>query len=157
MMLALALGIIAGLFFGETVAWMSIIGNVVVLLMQMTVYPYIVVSLVGGIGKLTQSDASTLFRKSGVVMLLLWLLGMVLIFLMLAVFPEMESASFFSTSTIADPVPVDYYKLYIPSNPFQSMAEGSVPAIVLFCIALGLALIGMDNKTEIWTWKNSPK
>jgi Na+/H+-dicarboxylate symporter/ABC-type amino acid transport substrate-binding protein len=149
MMLALALGIIAGLFFGETVAWMSIIGNVVVLLMQMTVYPYIVVSLVGGIGKLTQSDASTLFRKSGVVMLLLWLLGMVLIFLMLAVFPEMESASFFSTSTIADPVPVDYYKLYIPSNPFQSMAEGSVPAIVLFCIALGLALIGMDNKTEI--------
>ncbi|MEO2173414.1 MAG: cation:dicarboxylase symporter family transporter [bacterium] len=149
MMLALAMGIAVGLFFGEMVGWMSIIGNTVILLMQMTVYPYIVVSLIGGIGKLTKEDASMLFRQAGVIMLLLWLLGLAVVFLMPVVFPQLESASFFSTSSIAEPIQVDYYKLYIPSNPFQSMAEGSVPAMVLFCIALGLALIGMNNKSEI--------
>jgi Na+/H+-dicarboxylate symporter len=149
MMLALGLGIVVGLCFGEMVGWMSIIGNAVILLMQMTVYPYIVVSLIGGIGQLSKRDASMLFRQAGVVMLLLWLLGLCVILVMPSVFPELESASFFSTSTIAEPVAVDYYRLYIPANPFQSMAEGSVPAIVLFCIALGLALIGMENKKEI--------
>lgn len=149
MLLALVLGIAVGLFFGEMVSWMSVIGTTVILLMQMTVYPYIVVSLIGGIGKLTKEDASMLFRQAGVIMLLLWLLGILIIFLMPLVFPQLETASFFSTSSIAEPTAVDYYKLYIPSNPFQSMAEGSVPAIVLFCIALGLALIGMEDKSEI--------
>ena len=72
MLLALVLGIAVGLFFGEMVSWMSVIGNTVILLMQMTVYPYIVVSLIGGIGKLTKEDASMLFRQAGVIMLLLW-------------------------------------------------------------------------------------
>ncbi len=149
MLLALGLGIVVGLFFGESVAWMGVIGKAVILLMQMTVYPYIVVSLVGGIGKLNSENAALLFKKAGVIMLSLWALGMVVIFVMPALFPTLESASFFSTSSIAEPVPVDYYKLYIPSNPFESMADGSVPAMVLFCIAMGLALMGMDNKDDI--------
>ena len=80
---------------------MGVIGKAVILLMQMTVYPYIVVSLVGGIGKLNSQNATLLFKKSGVIMLALWGLGMVVIFAMPALFPELESASFFSTSSIA--------------------------------------------------------
>lgn len=149
MLWALVLGAMVGLFFGEKVGWMEVIGTTVILLMQMTVYPYIVVSLVGGIGKLTKADAALLFKKSGVIMLLLWLLGLIVIFITPMVFPVQESASFFSTSSIAEPTPVDYYKLYIPANPFESMADGSVPAMVLFCIAMGLALIGMPNKDQV--------
>ena len=149
MLWALVLGVVTGLFFGEMVAWMSVIGNAVILLMQMTVYPYIVVSLVGGIGRLTKNDALMLFKKSGVIMLTLWLVGMVVVFAMPLVFPQVESASFFSTSSITEPTPIDYYKLYIPSNPFESMATGSVPAMVLFCMCMGLALIGMEDKKQI--------
>lgn len=149
MLWALVLGIVAGLFFGEMVGWMSVIGQAVILLMQMTVFPYIVVSLVGGIGKLSKRDARLLFTKAGVVMVLLWLLGILVVFSMPLVFPEQESASFFSTSSITEPTPIDYYKLYIPANPFASMAEGAVPAMVLFCIAIGLALIGMSNKEQV--------
>ena len=152
MLWALVLGAMVGLFFGEAVGWMKVIGTTVILLMQMTVFPYIIVSLVGGVGKLTKEDATLLFKKSGVIMLLLWMLGLVLVFLTPAVFPVQESASFFSTSSIAEPTPVDYYKLYIPANPFESMADGSVPAMVLFCIAMGLALIGMSNKDQIITF-----
>ncbi|MBW2293937.1 MAG: cation:dicarboxylase symporter family transporter, partial [Deltaproteobacteria bacterium] len=131
--------------------WMSVIGNGVILLMQMTVFPYIVVSLIGGIGSLSRESAGMLFRKAGVIMLLLWLLGLVVILLMPLAFPEVESASFFSTSSIEEPPPIDYYKLYIPANPFEAMASGYVPAIVLFSISMRLALIGMegDSKEQI--------
>ena len=149
MLWALFIGLLVGLFFGEMVAWMSVIGNSVILLMQMTVFPYIVVSLVGGIGTLTKENASMLFSRAGIIMLLLWLLGIVVIFLMPLAFPEVESASFFSTSSIEEPPPVDYFKLYIPANPFESMAQGYVPAMVLFSIAMGLALIGMEGESKI--------
>ncbi|MBL4799135.1 MAG: cation:dicarboxylase symporter family transporter [Oleispira sp.] len=149
MLWALVFGVMVGLFFGEAVAWMSVIGNSVILLMQMTVFPYIVVSLVGGIGKLTKDSASMLFSRSGIVMLSLWVLGLVVIFLMPFAFPEIESASFFSTSSIEEPTSVDYFKLYIPSNPFESMAQGYVPAMVLFSIAMGLALIGMKGESKL--------
>ena len=157
MLWALVFGVIVGLFFGEMVGWMSVIGNSVILLMQMTVFPYIVVSLVGGIGKLTKESAGMLFSRSGIVMLSLWLLGLVVIFLMPFAFPEIESASFFSTSSIEEPTKVDYFKLYIPSNPFESMAQGYVPAMVLFSIAMGLALIGMkgESKLQILTFMST--
>ena len=149
MLLAMVTGIACGLFFGEMVAWMSIIGTSVILLMQMTVFPYIVVSLVGGIGKLDKENARMLFSRAGIIMLLLWLLGMIIIFLMPLAFPEVESAAFFSTSSVEVPPAVDYFKLYIPANPFESMAQGYVPAMVLFSIAMGLALIGMEGESKI--------
>ncbi len=142
MLVALVLGVIVGFFFGEMVAWMNVIGNGVIPLMQMTIFPYIVVSLIGGIGSLCREAAGMLFRKSGVIMLLL---GLVVIFLMPLAFPEVESASFFSTSSIEEPPPIDYDKLYIPANPFEAMASGYVPAIVLFSISMGLALIRMEG------------
>ena len=69
MLVALVAGVLVGFFFGEMVGWMSVIGNSVILLMQMTVFPYIVVSLVGGIGSLNRGFAGLLFRRSGMVML----------------------------------------------------------------------------------------
>jgi proton glutamate symport protein len=148
MIVALFIGAAVGLFFGERVAWMGVIGNAVILLMQMTVFPYIVVSLIGGIGSLKAETARMLFRRSGVVLVSLWLLGIVVIFLMPLTFPEVEAASFFSTSSIEDPEPVDYFKLYIPANPFESMAAGYVPAMVLFSLSMGLALIGMEGESK---------
>jgi Na+/H+-dicarboxylate symporter/ABC-type amino acid transport substrate-binding protein len=61
-------------------------------------------------------------------------------------FPEWESASFFSRSLVEVPEPVDFLALYIPSNPFAALAAGIVPAIVVFSVALGLALMVTDRK-----------
>jgi Na+/H+-dicarboxylate symporter len=41
---------------------------------------------------------------------------------------------------------VNYLRLFIPGNPFNSFANNIVPAVVLFSIALGLALIGIEEK-----------
>lgn len=79
---------------------------------------------------------------------LLWALGTLVVFLMCAALPEMESAPFFSTSSIQELPPIDYYKLYIPANPFEAMTAGYVPAMALFSIAMGLALIGMQGESK---------
>ncbi|MCL1064006.1 cation:dicarboxylase symporter family transporter [Shewanella benthica] len=157
MLIAMFLGFGVGLFFGESVGWLSTIGNAVILLMQMTVLPYILVSLIGGIGKLQKSTATLIFSRAGMIMLLLWLLALAVIALMPMSFPFVESASFFSTSSIEPAAAIDYFKLYIPSNPFESMAAGYVPAMVVFSIAMGLALIGMegDHKQQILTFMHT--
>ncbi|MBD1388022.1 cation:dicarboxylase symporter family transporter [Neiella sp. HB171785] len=149
MIIAMVLGIITGIFFGELVAWTGVVGSAVIMLMQMTIYPYILVSLISGIGKLNADDAKSIFTKAGSIMAAIWAIGLIAILLAPVTFPTLESASFFSTSEVQPKAEIDYLKLYIPANPFESMASGAVPALVLFSIALGVALITVKNKDRV--------
>ncbi|NRB42092.1 MAG: cation:dicarboxylase symporter family transporter, partial [Pseudomonadales bacterium] len=149
MMWALVLGIVCGLFFGEQVAWMQMLGDGMILLMQMTVFPYILVSLIAGIGKLDKASAQLLFREAGFILLSLWVLGLVCVFALMWILPPFESASFFNPSSVQTPTPIDYFKLYIPSNPFSSMAEGAVPAMVIFSLAVGFALMTLPERQQM--------
>ena len=62
-LIGLVLGIFTGLFFGESVAFFGMPGRAFLLLLQMTVLPYVVVALMKGIGSLTFSDAALLLKK----------------------------------------------------------------------------------------------
>jgi ABC-type amino acid transport substrate-binding protein len=64
-------------------------------------------------------------------------------------FPDLETASFFSTTLVERPPPLDVVRLYVPSNPFASLAESDVPAVVLFSIAVGVALMGIERKGPV--------
>ena len=61
-------------------------------------------------------------------------------------FPDWESASFFVPSLVEEPEELDFFKLYIPANPFFSLANSIVPAIVVFGLIMGAALIGVERK-----------
>lgn len=54
--IGLVLGILAGLFFGEPVAVVQPLGAIFIGLLQMTVIPYIVVSLIAAIGRRRQGQ-----------------------------------------------------------------------------------------------------
>ncbi len=142
----MVLGIVTGIFFGEMVGFMEIIGNAFIKLLQMTILPYILVSLILGIGSMSYESASLLAVRAGGLLLITWLIAFVFIILMQLGFPEWESASFFSASLIEFPPPPDFLQLYIPSNPFHSMAENLIPAVVIFALAVGIALIGIGDK-----------
>ena len=49
-LLGLLLGIVCGLFFGEKMAVFEPLGSAFILLLQMTVLPYMLVSLILGLG-----------------------------------------------------------------------------------------------------------
>jgi proton glutamate symport protein len=71
---------------------------------------------------------------------------LVMVMLMPVAFPDIISASFFSTSMMEERVAFDFLGLYIPANPFQALASTTVPAVVLFSVAIGIALMGIKNK-----------
>ncbi|MCZ6834483.1 MAG: cation:dicarboxylase symporter family transporter [Planctomycetota bacterium] len=144
--ISVGLGILCGLFFGESCERLRWIGDAFIRLLQMTILPYIVVSLMHSIGGLTIDQAKRLAGRAGVLMLILWGLSLVFVLLMTFSFPVMETASFFSTSDLASPPPVDLIALYIPTNPFNSLANQIIPAVVLFVIVTGVALIGIPGK-----------
>ena len=50
-------GIALGFAFGEHVAWLSVVGDVFIGLLQMTVLPYIMISLFVNIGRLSMDKA----------------------------------------------------------------------------------------------------
>jgi Na+/H+-dicarboxylate symporter/ABC-type amino acid transport substrate-binding protein len=142
-------GVVVGLFFGELVAFLSVVGDAFVLLLQMAVLPYVVCSLISGIGGLQIDDAKRLAKTTGVVLLVTWLLTLGVVASFPLALPAWESASFFTSTLVTQAPPFDFLGLYIPANPFRALADSTVPAVVLFSIALGLALMGLDDKEPI--------
>jgi Na+/H+-dicarboxylate symporter/ABC-type amino acid transport substrate-binding protein len=145
-LLGLVLGIAVGLFFGERAAPLRLAADGFVRLLQMTVLPYVTVSLILGIGRLEPAAAKRFFLRLGALTLGLWALALALVFLMPLTFPHLDSASFFSTTLVEERPTVDFLALYIPSNPFYSLANNIVPAVVLFSGVLGVALMGIERK-----------
>lgn len=117
-LLALSVGIFTGLFFGEKVAWLNIIGMAFIKLLQVAIIPYIVLSLVIGVGSLSYEQSREIAKKFIMMLLALWALTIFTIFAMAHAFPLWESKDFFSTSQIVIPPPINYLDLYIPSNHF---------------------------------------
>jgi len=144
--ISLVAGIAAGLFFGEIAGVLSVVATAYIRLLQMTVLPYITVSLISGLGALGYEQAKALFFRVGGVLLAIWALTLGLVFAIPLAFPSWESASFFSTTLIERPEEIDFLSLFIPSNPFFSLANNIVPAVVLFSVVLGVALIGVEQK-----------
>ncbi len=144
--IALGLGIAAGLFFGELIQPVKIFGDIFIGLLQMTVLPYILASLISGLGRLSYAEARLLALKGGAFVLLFWAMSLTVTLLFTLSFPGWESATFFSTSLVESAKEFDLVGLYIPTNPFASLSNSVVPAIVLFSLAIGLAVIGVPGK-----------
>jgi len=148
-MTGLALGIAAGLFFGEPMGVLEIVGDVFISLLQMTVLPYVMVSLIAGLGRLNYDDAKRLGLWGGGLLVLLWAIAFAMVAAMPFAFPKLLSASFFSTSLVESSRNVDFVELYVPSNFFYSLANNIVPAVVIFSLAIGIALIGVERKDAL--------
>ena len=147
--IGLIAGIACGLFFGEEAARLKILGNIYVRLLQMTILPYIIFSLIGNLGKLNVEQGKLLAKRAGTVLLILWGIGIVMIVTMPLALPPQVSASFFSSSILESSQEVNLVKLFIPSNIFDALEENIVPSIVVFCIASGIAIMGIQKKQAV--------
>jgi Na+/H+-dicarboxylate symporter/ABC-type amino acid transport substrate-binding protein len=112
----------------------------------MTVLPYVTVSIIGGLGRLRPSEARLLGARTGAVLATLWLVALLFMFLIPLAFPRTQNASFFSTTLVEKRPPFDFINLYVPSNPFRSLADNIVPAVVLFSLLVGIALMTIERK-----------
>jgi Na+/H+-dicarboxylate symporter/ABC-type amino acid transport substrate-binding protein len=147
--LGLGLGALTGVFFGESVRWLGIVGDAFVRLLQMMVLPYVLLSLITSLGRLERSQAATLAGRAGLVYGATTLMALGVVMLFALTFPDWEAATFFSTTLIAEPGQFDLVHLFIPTNPFRALSDSVVPGVVVFSIAIGLALMAMPGKEKV--------
>lgn len=147
--IGMILGIVCGLIFGDRCQKLEVIGDIYVTLLLMCVLPYVVITLIYSIGKLDMYEAKTIAVKGGFITLTFWSIAIFFVLLMPTTFPKWNASHFFSNSLIEIPKHVSYLKLYLTDNPFHAMSESLVPAVVFFCICIGVALITLPDKQLI--------
>lgn len=143
-------GVVCGLLFGEYCSPLQTVGLAYVGLLQMTVLPYLILSLIGKLGRLNLHQARELGLAAVVVLLCLWGIGIFLIALVAEFLPPIQGATFYSSA--AEDLgrgAKDFLENYIPANIFRSLNNEAVPAIVVFCLFLGSALISVPGKETL--------
>lgn len=148
-LIGVIIGVLLGIFLGEKVAWMSIIGDIFIGLLQMTVLPYIMFSLIVNIGRLSLDTGRKLIKYGILFLLMLLGVGLLFLFVLPFAFPQWGSGSFYSSDFIQESIHFDFVKLYIPANPFDSLSNNIVPAVVLFSIFIGLGMMKLPNKETL--------
>ena len=147
-LIGLVLGIVAGVFFGEAMGSLRIVGTIFLRLTLVTVIPYILVALMRGVGSLDAPAAKRLATRALPVLVLFWGLTITVLYLMPLAFPTRTVATFYDPNRFPGaPAGGGFdWAAYIPANPFASLASGTVPAIVIFSLCVGIALIGASRK-----------
>jgi Na+/H+-dicarboxylate symporter len=148
-LVGLVAGVAVGLFFGEKVSFLDLPARGFVQLLQVTVLPYIVTSLIAGIAGGSPSQVRRLASRGGLALAVLWGLSLALVFLSPLALPADKGGSYFATTDVAAPSSIDWIDLYIPSNPFRSLANSVVPAVVVFSVLLGIAVLALPGKERI--------
>ena len=148
-LIGLGAGILAGVFFGEPAAVLQPMADIYIRLMQMTVLPYLITSLVIAFGQLSIAEAKRLAVRGGALLLIIWLVTSLVIFAFPLAFPDYVSASFFSQALVEPRQPFSFTDIYFTSNPFDSLSRNVVPAVVLFSSMMGIALIGLEDKERL--------
>jgi len=64
-------------------------------------------------------------------------------------FPDFDSASFFSHSLVEPRQALSLTDIYFTSNPFASLSQNVVPAVVLFSCLIGVGLIGLEDRERL--------
>ncbi len=147
--ISMILGIGCGITFGERCSSLALVGQGYIALLQMCIIPYVVVSILYGIGRLGIGESKAMASKGISLTLIFWGIMAVYLFLMPLCFPEWNATVFFSQNVVEKIKDINYLELYIPANPFYSLANSLIPAITIFCIFVGIALMGVKNKEVI--------
>ncbi len=148
-LIGLLAGLLCGLFLGDYAGALQSVGEAYVGLLQMTVLPYIVFSLIASIGRLSATQGKRLALISITVLAALWAIGALTVFFISFSLPSRVTGAFFSTHLIEQPDAVDFIQLFVPSNPFNSLANNVAPAVVIFCLLFGIALITVKSKEAL--------
>lgn len=142
------LGITFGLFFGDYVAILHPIGTIYVMLLQVVVYPYIICTLLMGLGKISPKVAARLLSRGWIFYVLLLVITFAVILSLAAAIP-LEPSGLTSDISSVRKTP-DILQMVIPSNIFYALSNNYVPAVAIFCIFFGVALQHIKNTGQLF-------
>ncbi len=150
-LIAVVFGVFVGLFFGPLTIALKPIGDIYTMLLQMAVLPYIIISLVHGLGSMMPEMGVKIFKSSWIFFLTLWVLIFLLIFLLSSLIPETFSPIIQSDGRkqIESAFIQNYLSYLVPQNPIYDIAHNIVPAISIFGLIGGIALMHVQKKEPL--------
>lgn len=149
------LGIATGIVFGERTTILQPVGNAYGAMLQIAVFPYILCSLMHGLGSLSPAVARRMLRAGWLPFLFLWILTFASIWLLAHAIPSARLPVFLSAAKEHQSIPLT--QLLIPSNPFSALPNNYVPAVVIFAIIYGVALQKIAQKNALLEILNAVK
>jgi Na+/H+-dicarboxylate symporter/ABC-type amino acid transport substrate-binding protein len=166
-LIAMGLGILFGIFFGEYASLLEPIGEAYVMLLQSVVYPYLISSLIYGLGRMDKELSLKFLKKGWAIYLGLIAISFCVIYLLVIDIPS-------PASRIINTNEPNGFKEFsehiiqniIPENPFTAVVNNAIPAVVVISILYGIAIQRFKNKEtylsffetimraslQIWNW-----
>jgi Na+/H+-dicarboxylate symporter len=141
-------GAVAGVVFGERAAILEPVGSAYAMMLQISVYPYLLSALLYGLGRLTPAMARRLFRASWGVYLFMWCLTFAGIWLLALAIPAPPLPSVLTPDTVHGEA--DILERLIPANLFDALGRNYVPAVVVFAIIYGIAIQKVERKSALF-------
>jgi proton glutamate symport protein len=139
-----ACGALCGLFFGEYAAVVQPLGDVYVALLQMAAFPFLVSSLLHGLGSLRPATALRLFRAGWPAFALAWGGTLATMWLLTQAIPATRPP--IEVTADQGKGVSQLVSLLIPANFFVDLTRNYVPAIVVFSLIYGIAIQRIENK-----------
>ena len=140
-------GILLGVFLGDYAHFLRPVGQVYVMLLEVAVYPYLICSLLHGLGSMAPAQAWRLFLSGWKFYIALWVITFGLLILLAQGIPQALATSWVADHAAKDSP--DLLEILIPSDPFTALSRNYVPAVVLFCLFYGVALQHVPEKAAL--------
>ncbi|MEI6056251.1 MAG: cation:dicarboxylase symporter family transporter [Lentisphaerota bacterium] len=147
--IATAMGLLVGIFFGDLCATLEPLNIMFIRVFQITIIPYMFFSILQSIGSLNNESAKLIGKRGGIVLLVLWGISILYALGLQLSLPDIQRAKFFRPEESAVKSSLDLFDLFIPTNPFHSFANGYIPAIVIFSVLVGIAIIHESKKAPL--------
>ena len=148
MIIATLLGVFVGLFFGDLCKVFAPWENGYIMILKITTIPYLISAVIHGVGRLASKAAKQILQKGLLFIAGAWAINIGMIYLTVYLFPSSQGASHASYSTLT-PSSINFAELLIPENIFYALSNNMVPAVVMFGLLLGIALMHLREKQVI--------
>jgi len=145
-LIGVASGIFTGLFLGDYAAVLRPVGDLYAMLLEVAVYPYLICSLLHGLGRLTPVDSWRLFRAGWIYYAGLMALVFAVLIILGHGIPAVLPAGYRAGKPAEGP---GILELLIPSDPFSALSNNYVPAVILFSVFFGIALQHVKEKEPL--------
>ncbi|NGX37614.1 MAG: Cyclohexadienyl dehydratase [Chlamydiae bacterium] len=145
MAIATLLGICVGLFFGERCSVLEPYAAAYVMVLKITAIPYLIVAIIHGVGLLNRAQAMQILKKGSIFVAIAMVINIGIIYLMNWSYPLSEGPS--QTGYVLKEVPaLNFAEILIPENIFYDLANNIIPAVVVFSMLIGIALMYLADK-----------
>ena len=141
------MGILLGVFLGDYAHFLRPAGQLYVMLLEVAVYPYLICSLLHGLGSMAPAQAWRLFLAGWKFYAALWVVTFGLLILLAQGIPQALPTSWLADRAVKDSPSL--LEILIPSDPFTALSRNYVPAVVLFCLFYGVALQHVPEKAAL--------